>query len=292
MRIESSDGVGLEVLVDGPQGAVPLVCLHGITASADEFGWLAERLIQEYRVVRPSLRGHGDSDRTSDGSYTGPGYVADAIAVLEEAVERPALVLGHSLGGVVALAVAQQRPDLVRAVLVVDPGLLVAEEVPEGQPLDTLGLDETFRLIHTGMPHVQASGIGVEDFAERLRSVPTPAGPPAGEHYVPGTTTWWARSQLRLDVRVLDVAVDPTVPRERVPFDVDRPVEVPVLALLADPASPDAIVGPVRQARLEGAGSPDLEVVVVEGAGHNMQDEVAHRATFLAHLDRWLARHG
>lgn len=291
MQVTSSDGLVLDVRIDGPDDGVPLVCLHGVTASAEEFAWLAERLAGDHRVVRPSFRGHGDSGRP-DGPYLGPDYVADAVAVLEQAVDGPALVLGHSLGGVVALAVAQQRPELVRAALVIDPGLIVAEDVPDGAPLDTMGLGETFRLIHSAMPHVQASGISAEDFADQLLQTPTLHGVTAEELYVEGTTSWWARSQLQLDVAVLDVTIDPHAPRERVPFDVDRPIEVPTLALLADPRVPDAIVDDARRAALEAAGSPALEVVVVEGAGHNLQDERAHRATFLRHLDGWLAAHG
>lgn len=291
MQVTSHDGLALEVRVDGPDDATPLLCLHGVTASAEEFGWLADRLAGEYRVVRPSFRGHGGSGRP-DGPYLGPDYVADAVAVLEQVVDGPALLLGHSLGGVVALAVAQQRPDLVRALLVIDPGLIVAEDVPDGQPLDTMGLAETFRLIHGAMPQVQASGISADDFARQLLQTPTLQGMTAEELYVEGTTAWWARSQLQLDVRVLDVTVDPHAPRERVPFDIDQPLEVPTLALLADPDVPDAIVDDLRREQLEAAGSPDLEVVVVEGAGHGLQDERAHRATFLRHLDRWLATHG
>lgn len=290
MQVTSDDDVTLEVQVDGPDDAVPLVCLHGVTASAEEFAWLAGRHADEYRVVRPSFRGHGDSGRP-DGPYLGPDYVADAIAVLEQAVDGPALLLGHSLGGVVALAVAQRRPDLVRALLVIDPGLVVAEHVPDGVPLDTMGLGEVFRLIHGAMPHIQASGISADDFARQLLQTPTLQGVTAGELYVEGTTDWWARSQLRLDVAVLDVAVDPNAPRERVPFDIDEPLAVPTLALLADPSVPDALVDDARRAQLEAAGSPDLEIVVVAGAGHNLQDEKAHRDTFLVHLDRWLARH-
>lgn len=291
MRVETPDGLELNVEVDGPADGVPVVCLHGVIASAEEFAWLVPRLVADgYRVVRLDLRGHGDSDRAE--RYPGPGFVTDALTVLEQVVGRPALLLGHSLGGVVALAVAQQRPDLVRAALVVDPGLIVAEELAPGEPIDTVGLDEVFRLVHAAMPRVQASGISVDDFAEQLEAVPTPSGSTAGQLYADGTTTWWASSQLRVDVGVLDVMVDPSLPRERVPFDVAEPVEVPVLVLLADPAMPDAIVGDARQAQLEAAGSPDLEVVVVSGAGHYVHDERAHRQTFLAHLDRWLVAHG
>ena len=290
MQLTSSDGLSLEVQVDGPQDGTPLVCLHGVTASSEEFGWLAERLAGEYRVVRPSFRGHGGSGR-SEGPYLGPDYVADAVAVLEQVVDGPALLLGHSLGGVVGLAVAQQRPDLVRALLVIDPGLAVAEEVPDGELPDLHGLEEVFRLVHGAMPHVQASGISVDDFARQLLETPTPQGVVAAELYVEGTTRWWASSQLRLDVSVLDVAVDPHAERERIPFDIDEPIPVPTLALLGDPAVPATIVDDARRARLEAAGSPSLETVVIEGAGHNLQDEKAHRQTFLGHLDRWLAAH-
>ena len=291
VQVTSQDGLSVEVQVDGPEDATPLVCLHGVTASADEFGWLAERLADRYRVVRPSFRGHGDSGR-ADGPYLGPDYVADAVTVLEQVVDRPALLLGHSLGGVVGLAVAQQRPELVQALLVIDPGLAVADEVPAGELPDLHGLEETFRLVHSAMPRIQASDIAVDDFAEQLQQTPTPQGVPAAELYVDGTTHWWASSQLRLDVRVLDVVIDPDVERERIPFDIDEPVQVPTLALLGDPAVPATIVDADHRKRLEAAGSPALETVVIDGAGHILQDERAHRDTFLAHLERWLARHG
>lgn len=290
MLVETADGLYLNVEVDGADG-VPLVCLHGVAASSDEFGWLVPRLVEAgHRVVRVDFRGHGDSDR-AERPYVGPDYVTDALAVLE-GFEQPALLLGHSLGGIVALAVAQRHPELVRATLAIDPGLNVAEDLAVGDRLDNAVLEETLRLIRCGMPSVQASGITAEDFAAQLDTVPTPSGRPAGEVYAAGTTQWWANSQLRLDLRVLDGVVDPTVTWDRVPFDIDRPVPVPVLVLLADPARPDAIVGDARQAQLEAAGSPDLEAVVVPGAGHNLQDELAHRTAFLAHLDRWLATHG
>ena len=71
-----------------------------------------------WRVVAPDQRGHGRSDPAPD--YDRAGYVADAAHVIEALGLAPAVVLGHSLGGVNAYQLAARRPELVRAVIVED----------------------------------------------------------------------------------------------------------------------------------------------------------------------------
>ncbi len=99
---------------DGPA----LLALHGHFAHAGVFDGLAESLAPGWRVVAPDQRGHGRSDPTPD--YDRAGYVADAALVVEALGLAPAVVLGHSLGGVNAYQLAARRPELVRAVIVVD----------------------------------------------------------------------------------------------------------------------------------------------------------------------------
>src|SRR5204863_3091145 len=115
MEITSSDPT-LHVTEDGPGQGPPVVLLHGITSSGATWDWLVPQLADRYRLLRLDFRGHGRSGR-QEAPYDYAGYVADAVAVCEQAAGQPAVVIGHSLGGGAAAALAQQRPDLVRAVV-------------------------------------------------------------------------------------------------------------------------------------------------------------------------------
>ena len=74
------------------------------------------------RIIRVDLRGHGRSDH-APGTYVLPRYGADVVAVLRSVASRPAVVVGNSLGGVIAWWLAQNHPDLVTAALLEDPPL-------------------------------------------------------------------------------------------------------------------------------------------------------------------------
>ena len=92
--------------------------LHGHFGNGRTFERLADSLAPDWRVVAPDQRGHGRSDPAPD--YDREGYVADAAHVIEALDLAPAVVLGHSLGGVNAYQLAAHRPELVRAVIVED----------------------------------------------------------------------------------------------------------------------------------------------------------------------------
>lgn len=97
----------------------PLLALHGHLSEGASFTALAEALGEEWRVIAPDQRGHGDSDRAA--TYDRAGYVADLIALLEHVTPgTPAVALGHSLGGINGYHLAADRPDLVAAVIAVD----------------------------------------------------------------------------------------------------------------------------------------------------------------------------
>jgi pimeloyl-ACP methyl ester carboxylesterase len=116
MRIDN-DGVELEVVVDGPPDGPPVVVLHGISGSTATYDFLVAEL-PRHRLYRLDFRGHAHSDR-APGTYVLDSVASDAIAVLDQAVGGPAVVVGHSLGGITAAFVAQ-RPDLVTALYMED----------------------------------------------------------------------------------------------------------------------------------------------------------------------------
>jgi pimeloyl-ACP methyl ester carboxylesterase len=116
--VETSYGA-LQVLDEGdPQGS-PIVLIHCYTCSINWWGQLAPMLEAGHRVIRVDLLGHGGSDKP------GAGYEiekqANAIAeALNELGVSGATVVGHSLGGTVATALAEQSPELATKVVIVD----------------------------------------------------------------------------------------------------------------------------------------------------------------------------
>lgn len=103
-----------EVTGEGP----PLVILHGLFGSARNWGLIAKRLSDIRRVHGLDLRNHGASPWSDDMSY--PAMAGDVAATIERQGIGPCDVLGHSMGGKTAMALALARPDLVRRLIVVD----------------------------------------------------------------------------------------------------------------------------------------------------------------------------
>jgi pimeloyl-ACP methyl ester carboxylesterase len=103
----------------GGQGE-PLLLLHGLSGSAGNWVELLPELVQRHRVLAVDLPGHAGSGRLPRGASTAD-FADVAAAVLEAEATEPALVAGHSFGGLVALRLAQSRPELVRGLLLVSP---------------------------------------------------------------------------------------------------------------------------------------------------------------------------
>lgn len=98
----------------------PLLLLHGLAGSTGNWVELLPELLSRYRVLSVDLPGHAGSGRLQRGATTAD-FAAVAATVLEAEATGPALVAGHSFGGLVALRLAQSRPELVRGLLLVSP---------------------------------------------------------------------------------------------------------------------------------------------------------------------------
>lgn len=98
---------------------MPIVFLHGALRRGACFSPLTPYLGKQWQVHSLDLRGHGASPRAN--RFRVIDYVADVMAFLRGNVQGPAVLVGHSLGAMVALALAAEAPDLVRAVILEDP---------------------------------------------------------------------------------------------------------------------------------------------------------------------------
>lgn len=118
---EGFGGVRLAADVGGPEGAPPVVLLHGAGQTRHSWNSTARALIEAgYFVVTLDSRGHGDSGWAPGGRYTMEGFVGDLRAVLGALAAPPAIV-GASLGGLTALtAVGEAGTPVARALVLVD----------------------------------------------------------------------------------------------------------------------------------------------------------------------------
>ncbi|MGC5168934.1 alpha/beta fold hydrolase [Luteimicrobium sp. DT211] len=124
----------VHVTVDGPRGAPTLLLIHGSGASGRSWEWVVPLLAEAHRVIRVDLLGHGRSAKPVDVSYEVADEARRVAAVAERLGTGRVVVVGHSSGGIVATALAEQRPDLVAAVALVDtgPSLRAYLDPPEG----------------------------------------------------------------------------------------------------------------------------------------------------------------
>jgi pimeloyl-ACP methyl ester carboxylesterase len=95
-----------------------LFLLHGWMDVSASFQFLVDALRGDWHVIAPDWRGFGLSDRAKDGAYWFPDYLADLDALLAHFhAERPAVLIGHSMGGNVAAMYAGVRPERVARVV-------------------------------------------------------------------------------------------------------------------------------------------------------------------------------
>ncbi|MDN3567887.1 alpha/beta fold hydrolase [Paeniroseomonas aquatica] len=96
----------------------PVVLLHGLFGSGQNWGGIQRQLATRHRVLAIDLRNHGASPRAAAMDY--PAMAADVAETMAGVTAAPAAVLGHSMGGKVAMVLALQEPQLVSRLVVAD----------------------------------------------------------------------------------------------------------------------------------------------------------------------------
>ena len=121
---ESADGLKLHYRdYPGRAARPPLLCLPGLTRNARDFEPVADAFAGEWRVICAEFRGRGDSDYAKDSaSYNALQYVADVLALLDQAGIDKAVFVGTSLGGLVTMLTALEHSDRIAAAVLNDIG--------------------------------------------------------------------------------------------------------------------------------------------------------------------------
>jgi len=105
-------------VVGDANNQTPVLILHGLFGSLTNWGSIAKKLAQKHTVITVDLRNHGHSPHTATMSY--PKMAADIIQLLDQLDHPSAILVGHSMGGKVAMSCALENPDRIKALCVAD----------------------------------------------------------------------------------------------------------------------------------------------------------------------------
>ena len=183
-------------------GAGPvLLLLHGVTRCGADWEPLFAALAKDWTIIALDQRGHGTSPRA--GSYLVTDYVADALRFVQEETADPIVLFGHSLGAMVAAAVAAELPARVRGIILEDP------------PFHTMGnriASSTWQAQFTGMREAARKGGSVEEITDALADIRLPASGGAfkrlGELRDRASLAWSAECLSQLDPEVLTPVIE------------------------------------------------------------------------------------
>jgi pimeloyl-ACP methyl ester carboxylesterase len=232
----------------------PVVLVHGFTGNSRNWALTVPALRERFRTVSVDLRGHGLSAKpTERENYTVELMGSDVLALLYELGIAECFLVGHSMGGMVSQQVVLSRPELVRALVLVD----TAAEVPKGL-LHTERMKERESLIEIARTQGMAAV-----FDEQLRMNPQREMLEANEDFV---RTWREQFMMTSADAYIHCAHGMST-RESLLGELGK-VSVPTLIVCGVNDAP--FVEPSRQMHEAIAGS---QLVMLEGAGHSPQFE-------------------
>ena len=115
-----SQHLGLHYLDWGNHEAPPLILQHGGRDHCRSWDWVAPHLRDDWHIIAPDLRGHGDSEWSPDGSYGFSQHVLDLATLIDQLQLFPVSIIGHSLGAHISLRYAGIYPERVRQLVEIE----------------------------------------------------------------------------------------------------------------------------------------------------------------------------
>jgi pimeloyl-ACP methyl ester carboxylesterase len=217
-----------------PASGAPLVLIHGGSARWQALAGVIPDFAERWHVYALDLRGHGKSGHVP-GRYRLQDYADDLAAFLQH-VTGPAILIGHSLGGMVAVMLAGQHPDLVRA--------LVVGDAPLARDTWRRALEQQDAQLHTWR-HLAGPGRSEIELVAALKEIPVVWGEyttPVPARIALGEDSPWFEAMVAnlhaLDPDMLTALVD-DFEQTVAGYDLHAllpAITCPVLLLQADPA--------------------------------------------------------
>jgi pimeloyl-ACP methyl ester carboxylesterase len=248
------NGLRLRYLEWGRPGALPVVCVHGYTSSTEAFNALARRIQDRAHIIAMDVRGHGESAWSADGAYQYADQAGDLAALVDRLGIERFVLIGTSMGGVIAMVYAGQHGDRLRALVLNDIGPDVEAgsgritQTVGSRPYDFASLDEAMQYRRETSPITAARPLADQEETARgvLREQPD------------GRWAW------KMDPAYIEQRVTRGPPA--------RPQLWPALETLPCPTvvvwGADSDVLSEAQARRMTTALPNGELVAIPGIGH------------------------
>lgn len=270
----------------GPEEAPKLFMLHGWMDVSASFQFVVDCLAAERHVIAPDWRGFGLSDRSGADSYWFPDYLGDLEALLERYAPGQAVdLLGHSMGGNLAMLYSGVRPQRIRRLINLE-GFGVAVTAPEQAPERYAGWLDELRQAQPMRDYASQAEV-----ARRLQKT-NPRLSDARAEFLSGH---WARPNRLGRWEILGDPAhrisNPVLYRIEEVLACWRRISAPVLWVEAADTDARGRLGPPEQARAEidrRIGQlRQVQTEMVADAGHMLHHDQPER---LAHLiERFLA---
>jgi pimeloyl-ACP methyl ester carboxylesterase len=266
------NGLRLRYLEWGQPDALPVICVHGYTSSAEAFNAVARRIQARVHVIAMDVRGHGESAWSPEGAYQYADQAGDLGALVDRLGVGRFVLIGTSMGGVIAMVYAGQHGDRLRGLVLNDIGPDVEAgsgritQTVGSRPNDFASLDEAMQYRRETSPITAARPLSDQEETARgvLREGPD------------GRWAW------KMDPAYIQQRVKQGPPK--------RPQLWPVLETLQCPTQvvwgTDSDVLSEAQAKRMATALPKGELVSVPGVGHA---PTLVEQPVLAALDRLLA---
>ncbi|GET23770.1 alpha/beta fold hydrolase [Prolixibacter sp. NT017] len=224
-----------------------LILLHGLMTNGLCWTNLARAFENDYDVIMPDARGHGESS-TPDFGYRYEDHANDVVGLIKALNLSPPVLLGHSMGGMTATVVASQDPKLLRGLILADPTFLspkVQREVRDSDVADR---------------HRQVLNMPLEEVIAEAR----------GRHpnRTSETLELFARARLQTSMAAFDVLAPPNPDYTQ----LVKAIDVPSLLVFGD----RGVVSPVVAEELQGQNSK-IQIEQIYKAGHTLHMDQPER---------------
>lgn len=241
-----ANGINIHYMRTG--GSKPaLVLLHGLTMSGACWSPLTRALEDEYDVVMPDARGHGNSSTPLHG-YRYENYASDVVGLIQGLGLATPVLLGHSMGGMTAAVVASQVGTEIRGVILADPTFLSPQRQREVHESDIV--EQHRRLLSLDKEDVLAQA--------RVRH----------PHRRPEFLELVAEARMKARISTFDVLTPPNPEYHR----LVSTIHVPILLVIAD----NGVVSLETARELQNL-NPRLGVEQIQDASHGLQYDQPER---------------
>jgi pimeloyl-ACP methyl ester carboxylesterase len=198
----------------------PLLLIHGGRDHCRNWDWTAAALRDDWHIIAPDLRGHGDSQWSTDGSYSMAGYIYDLAQLIHGQRLAPVTIVAHSLGGNIALRYAGIYPETVAKVVSIE-GLGPSPRARAERSAKTIAerMDEWIREQRTLAGRLPRRYASIEDAFRRMQEENPHLSAEQARHLTvhgvnqneDGTYSWKFDNYVRVfppyDMRARDIAL-------------------------------------------------------------------------------------